>query len=82
MASGLELWLLNSVGRRRGEEFDVKCLIKALGVSVVERIRNIDIKERCGNKRSLLELVDQIIVELIRHMERVDVGRLVKKYSK
>ena len=35
-------------------------------------------RKQLGNRRSLLELVDQNILKLSRHMKRMDKGRLAK----
>ena len=47
---GSECWCLNAEERHRLEVFDMRCLRRVLGVSVMDRIRSAEIRERCGNK--------------------------------
>ena len=44
--------------KRRVKKFDIKCLMRALGVNGMDRIGNRDIREKCGYRRNMLEGVD------------------------
>ena len=46
---GSKSWVMNTKERRMVEAFDMKCLRKVLGVGVVHRIRNRNIRGRRGN---------------------------------
>ena len=50
--------MLNARERIMVEVLDMKCLRNPVLVEV-QRIRNKDIRERCGDKASLLERADQ-----------------------
>ena len=46
---------------------------------VPSRIRNREIRERYGSNRSMLTLVDQIILKLFGHIKKMDDGRHIKR---
>ena len=45
LACGSETWVLNEM-KRRGGVFGMKCFERTLAVSIMDRIRNWDIRER------------------------------------
>ena len=60
----------------------MKWLRKALGMNIIDRIRNGDIKIICGYSRSLLKLLGQSILKWFGHMTKMDGGRLNKKIQR
>ena len=74
--------MLNTRKRRRVEVFDLNYRRKALGVNAIDKIRNLNVRERYRNRRSLLKLMDQTILKFFRHMERMDELKFTKKIYK
>ena len=48
-------------------------------VRMLHKIRNRNIKERCGNKVSLLGRMDRCTLSWYAHLERMDEERLTKR---
>ena len=65
---------------RKAEEFDLKCLRAALRVNVMDRVKNMDIREifRSG-RSSMVELMDQSILKWFGYVERIDDEALTKR---
>ena len=59
--------------------FDMKDFRRALGVRVMSWIRNLDIRERCGNKSRLLARMGQSILKGSGFIERINEKRILKK---
>ena len=57
-----ETWMLNTRGGIRVIVFDMECLKRAIGMNVMVRINNINIREKCGYGRCLLERVDKSVL--------------------
>ena len=64
--------------QRKVEEFDMK-YNRTARVKVIKRIKNQNIKERCEDSSSLLNRVDQRILNMYGHMENRDKGKLRMK---
>ena len=60
---------------RRVEVLLMKRLMKTLGVSVMDRIRNWNIRKGCGNKKSFLEQMNESVLNGAGHMDKVDEER-------
>ena len=60
---GSESWVLSAEERNRLNVFDMRCLRRVLGVSVMDRIRNVDIRRLCGSKMSLTDRADRNILK-------------------
>lgn len=57
--------------------------MKSIGVvRRINRARSVTIRRRCGNKLSLLETAERIVLEWIGHLERKSDERKVKKAYK
>ena len=52
----------------------MKYLSRVLKEEVKDRIRNSDVRERCGYKKNLLKQLDQSILKWFEHMERMGGG--------
>ena len=60
---GSKSWVLSAEERNRLNVFDMRCLRRVLGVSVMDRVRNVDIRRLCGNKMSLTDRADRNILK-------------------
>ena len=60
---GSKSWVLSAEERHRVNVFDMRCLRRVLGVSVMERVRNVDINRLCGNKMSLTHRADRSMLK-------------------
>ena len=76
---GSESWVLSAEERHRVNVFDMRCLRRVLGVSVMDRVRNVDIRRVCGNKMSLTDRADRNMLKWFGHIERMEGNRLTKK---
>ena len=45
----------------------------------MDRIRNVDIRTRCGSKMSLMDRADQSMLKWFGHMERMENDRMTKR---
>ena len=76
---GSESWVLSAEERQRLNVFDMRCLRRVLGVSVMDRVRNVDIRRLCGSKVSLSDRADRNILKWFGHIERMEEVRLTKR---
>ena len=61
--------------RKRVEEvFDIKCLRMTLGVNIMGRVRNRDIRRIYGKRMNMLERVDLSVLKLFGHMKWMNDG--------
>ena len=79
---GCEAWNLNKSERKRVDVMEMKCLRSVCGVKRIDRVRNDDVRARCGNEVSLLERADRGVLRWFGHVERMDDERIVKKIYK
>jgi len=76
---GSEVWCMSASERKKLEVFEMKCLRRICGVNRMDRVRNEEIKRRCGVKRGVLERADERLLKWFGHMERMEGDRLVRR---
>jgi len=76
---GSEVWCMSVSDRKKLEVFEMKCLRRICGVNRMDRVRNEEIKRRCGVKRGVLERADERMLKWFGHMERMARDRLVRR---
>ena len=64
---------------KRLNVLEMSCLRKMCGVTLRDRIRNEEIRNRCGVKKSLSVRGEESICRLYGHLERMSDERLTKK---
>ena len=76
---GSETWSLNASERKRFEVTEMKCLRSMCGVSIRDRVRNEEIRRRCGGGVRIEERVDRSVLRWYGHVERMGTERVVKR---
>jgi hypothetical protein len=76
---GSEVWISDENTRHRMNVMEMACLRSMCGVTRMERLRNVEIRRRCGNTRSMGDKTDQSVLRWYGHMERMENKRLGKK---
>ena len=79
MLYACETWGLSEQERKRVEVADMRCLRAMCGLRLMDRVRNTEIRERCGDRKSVLERADEGVLKWFGHLERMNEDRLVKK---
>ena len=59
---GAEAWGMRSAERRKVNVLDMKCLRSFVGVSLMNRVRNEEVRRRAGIERELASRADQRVV--------------------
>ena len=76
---GAEAWWLKEREKRRLNVFEMKCLRKMCGVTVMDRIRNEVIREEVGVIRDLVGRVENCVLRWFGNVERMDGGERMAK---
>jgi hypothetical protein len=75
---GSEVWATSVAERRRMEVMSMKCMRAMCGVSIMDRVRNEDIRRRCGSEISIEKRMDRNVLRWCGHVRRMEEERLVK----
>ena len=76
-----ETWTLTEKDKRIINSFEMRCLRCMLGVSILSRIRNDEIRRRLGVKKPILELIKQKRLKWFGHVvRRHNTGYVNKSY--
>ena len=76
---GNEAWVLETKIKNRMNVAEMSCLRSMCRVTKRDRVRNEEIRWRCGLQRSLSESGRAAILWWFGHVERMEEERLVKK---
>ena len=76
---GAEAWWLREGVKKRLNVFEMKCLRKIRGVTVMDRMRNEVIREEVGVMRDLAGRVESCVLRWFGHVERMDGERMAKR---
>jgi hypothetical protein len=76
---GAETWNIKKAERNKLDVMEMRCLRSMLGVSRMDRVRNVEVRQRTGVVKKLSERVDQSVLRWYGHMVRMDEERLTKK---
>ena len=68
---------MKSAERRKVNVLEMNCLGSLVGVSRMDRVRNEEVGRRAGIKMEIASRVDQRVLRLFRHVERIDEYRMV-----
>ena len=71
--------LENKIKRRMDVTTEMSYLRSMCGVTRRDRVRNEEIRRRCGLQRSLSERGEAAVLQWFGHVERMEGERLVKK---
>ena len=64
---------------RRKVNVLIKCLRSLVGVSRLNRVRNVEVRMRAGIKRELASRTDQRVLRWFRHVERMGEYRMARR---
>ena len=76
---GSEVWVLNKRERKKMQAVEMSCLRNICGTRRNDRVRNEEIRRRCGNKVSIEQKMDQSILRWFGHVERMGNERMVRR---
>ena len=76
---GAEAWGMRSAERRKVNVLEMKCLRTLVGVSLMDRVRNKDVRRRAGIERKLASRADQRVLRWFGHVEIMDEYRFLQK---
>ena len=76
---GHECWVMNAEARRKLNVVEMKALRAISGVSIWDRVRNEEVRRRCGENVRIEDKAESGILRWFGHVERMDEGRLAKK---
>ena len=69
---GSEVWAASAEDRRRMGVMEMKCMRAMCGVSIWDRIRNEEVRRRCGSELSIGERMDRNVLRWYGHVERME----------
>ncbi|WP_289490223.1 hypothetical protein, partial [Klebsiella pneumoniae] len=72
---GSEVWVLNKNERKKVEAVEMDCLRSICGVRRIDRIRNEEVRRRCGKDASVGMKMDQSLLRWFGHVERMNEDR-------
>jgi hypothetical protein len=76
---GSEVWATSAAERRRMEVMEINCMRAMCGVSIMDRVRNEDVRRRCGSRVSIGERMYRNVLKWYGHVERMEKERIVKR---
>ena len=76
---GAEAWWLKEGEKKRLNMLEMKCLRKICGVTVIDRIRNVGIREEVGVMRDLAGRAENCVLKWFGHVERVKGERMEER---
>ena len=75
---GAEAWGVSSAERRRVNVLEMKCLIRLVGVSRMDRVRNEVVRRKAGIERELTSRTVQRVFRWFGHVERMGEYRMAR----
>ena len=79
MLAYAEAWCLKEGEKKRLNVFEMKCLRKMCGVTVMDRIRNVVIRQEVGMVRDLAGRAENCALRWFGHAECMDGERMAKR---
>ena len=73
---GSECWVWQKKNESRIWAVEMRALRSMCGVSIVDRVRNEVIRERCGMKEDVVTRIDKGMLRWFGHVERMDETRM------
>ena len=79
IAYGAEAWGMRSAERRKVNVLQMKCLRSLVEVSLMDRVRNEEVRRRAGIERELASRADHRVLRWFVHVERMDDYRMARR---
>jgi hypothetical protein len=76
---GSEIWAIGAVESRQMEVMGMKCMRAMCGVSIMDGVRNGDVRGGCDSEVSIGEIFDKNVLMWYGHVERMEEERMVKR---
>ena len=76
---GAEAWGMRSAERSKVNVLEMKCLRSLVGVSLMDRVRNEEVRRRAGIEMELASRADQRVSRWFGHVERMDEFRMTRR---
>ena len=76
---GAEAWGMRSAERRNVNLLEMKYLRSLVGVSLMDRVRNEELRRRARIERELASRTDQRVLRWFGHVERMDEYRMARR---
>ena len=76
---GAEAWGKRSAERRKVNVLEMKCLRSLVGVSRMDRVRNVEVRRRAGIEMELASRADHRVLRWFGHVERMDDYRMARR---
>ena len=76
---GAETWNIREAEKKRLNAMEMRCLRGMAGVSIMDRVRNEEVRKRTGVEKRLSDRVEQSGLRWYGHVERMNEERLVKR---
>ena len=76
---GAEAWGMRSAERRKVNVLEMKCLRSLVGVSLMDSVRNEEVRTRAGIERELASRADQRVLRWFGHVETMDEYRMARR---
>ena len=70
---------MRSAERRNVNVLEMKCLRSLVGESLMDRVRNDEVRWRAGIERKLASRIDQRVLRWFGHVERTDDYRMARR---
>ena len=70
---------MRSAENRKVNVIEMKCLRSLFGVSLMDRVRNEEVRRRAGIEREVASRADQRVLRWFGHVERMDEYRMVRR---
>ena len=76
---GAEAWGMRSAERRKVNILEMKCLRSLVGVSLMDRVRNEEVRRRAVIEWELVSRADQRVLGWFGHVKRMDEYRMARR---
>ena len=70
---------MRSAERRKLNVLEKKCLRSLVAVSLMDRVRNEEVRRRAGIEREFASRADQRVLRCFGHVERMNTNRLARR---
>ncbi|CAK1580205.1 unnamed protein product [Parnassius mnemosyne] len=79
---GSESWVWQKKHESRINAVEMRAFRSMIGVKLSDRIRNSEIRKRCGLKEDVVTKIEKVMLRWFGHVERMNEERLTKKVYK
>ncbi|TOF78419.1 hypothetical protein CGJ15_26585, partial [Vibrio parahaemolyticus] len=70
---------MNVAARRRLEAVEMSCLRAMCGVNIMQRIRSLEVRRRCGITKTVVQRAEEGLLRWFGHVERMERNRMTSR---